>query len=192
MQQPDITAIKQALRKKLRHRRRYFVRSLPDHHHALMFRIAPTPLAHLLGKADLIGAYVAGPWEPDSINIAQRASAGRPIALPYFSSRDAPMEFRLWGTDDPLESGPFGIDQPEATAPPASPDLLLMPLLGFDRQRNRIGQGGGHYDRYLGAHPDCTRVGMAWAVQEVDAVPVEATDIPLNAILTEKEWISAA
>ncbi len=156
----------------------------------MMFKAAPTPLAELLTRAVTIGAYAANASEPDIMGIACQTGSDRPVALPYFSARTAHMTFRLWREGDPLEMGPFNIRQPSANALNCEPDLLLMPLLGFDRQLNRLGQGGGHYDRYLAAHPKAFRVGVAWSIQEIDAVPVEATDQPLHAVLTENEWIS--
>ena len=59
-----------------------------------------------------------------------------------------------------------------------------MPLVGFTEQGDRIGQGGGFYDRWLAAHPDTLAIGMAWDVQKVDELPVEDHDMPLTAIIT--------
>src|SRR3546814_5391288 len=71
----------------------------------------------------------------------------------------------------------------------AAPDSIFCPLVGFDRRGGRIGQGGGHYDRYFAAHPGALRIGIGWSVQEIDATPRESTDIALDAILTEQEFI---
>jgi 5-formyltetrahydrofolate cyclo-ligase len=69
------------------------------------------------------------------------------------------------------------------------PALILCPLLGFDRAGGRLGQGGGHYDRYFATHPHILRIGVGWSVQEVDAIPAESTDARLDAVLTEQEFI---
>jgi 5-formyltetrahydrofolate cyclo-ligase len=99
------------------------------------------------------------------------------------------MAFAAWGRDDPLVIGPYGIRQPAPEAPRVAPDLILAPLVGFDRAMNRLGQGGGHYDRAFAAHPDAFRLGLAWSAQEVEALPVDSWDVPLHAVVTEKEWI---
>ncbi len=158
-----------------------------------MFGVAPSPLRALLAEHRIIGAYAAVGSEADILPLlAASLGAGQSLALPCFTARDTPMLFRSWSPRDALETGPYKVPQPRADTAPVTPDLLMMPLLGFDRALNRIGQGGGHYDRYCAAHPQAVRVGIAWDVQEIDLVPTEATDVPLNAILTQNEWISAA
>jgi len=59
-----------------------------------------------------------------------------------------------------------------------------MPLLAFDEDGGRLGQGGGYYDRWCAAHPDALRIGLAWDVQKIDRVPMEAHDMPLHMIVT--------
>ena len=63
-------------------------------------------------------------------------------------------------------------------------DAISDPLVGFTSQGARLGQGGGHYDRWLADHPDTVAIGLAWDCQLVDALPVEPHDIPLTAIIT--------
>lgn len=101
------------------------------------------------------------------------------------------MEFRLWQSGEPLEPGPYRVLQPVATATFATPNILMVPLVGFDRALNRLGQGGGHYDRYCALHPDAVRIGVAWDIQEADNIPTESTDIALHGVLTQNEWITA-
>lgn len=132
-----------------------------------------------------MGAYVACGDEPDILPML--ADIGT-LALPHHVGRVATMDFRRWSPGEPLVKGPWGTRQP-ADAAAARPGLILCPLVGFDRRGGRIGQGGGHYDRYFARYPDALRVGIAWSVQEVDAVPSEPTDIALDAVLTEQEYI---
>ena len=116
--------------------------------------------------------------------------AGVPdLALPHHSGRVDTMDFRRWMPGDDLVQGPWGTPQPVEGQKMAVPDLVFCPLVGFDRHGGRLGQGGGHYDRYLAAHPQTLRIGIGWSVQEVDCVPVESTDMMLDAILTEQEFI---
>lgn len=189
-QHSDIIKEKLALREKMRFRRNNFLRNLPAIHKQLMFRALPSPLAHLVAEAQNIGAYVAFGGEPDILTpLVKKLEPTQILALPWFADRASSMMFREWRSGEELQPGPYRILQPSAESREVSPDLLLMPLLAFDRAFNRLGQGGGHYDRYL-EHHSPKRVGVAWSVQELDDIPTEPTDVPLNALLTEVEWIS--
>jgi 5-formyltetrahydrofolate cyclo-ligase len=66
-----------------------------------------------------------------------------------------------------------------------TPDLIVTPLLAFDRRGGRLGQGGGYYDRTFAALPEAVRIGFAYAGQQVDRLPIEAHDIRLHGVLTE-------
>jgi len=116
-------------------------------------------------------------------------AAGYTIALPVVIDRDKPLVFRTWNSGDPLEMGGYGIQIPLASASVCMPDIVLVPLLAFDAQGYRLGYGGGYYDRVLRAlrhRSTVTAIGIAFSEQEVDAVPHEKTDEPLDWILTEK------
>ena len=86
-----------------------------------------------------------------------------------------------------LQPGRFGTFHPDGLA--LTPDVVLVPLLAFDRSGARLGYGGGYYDRTLAALPGCLAIGCAFAAQEVDQVPVEPTDQRLHAVATERELI---
>ncbi|MDP3783377.1 MAG: 5-formyltetrahydrofolate cyclo-ligase, partial [Sphingopyxis sp.] len=107
----------------------------------------------------------------------------------HHAARIETMDFRRWRTGETLTKGPWSTQQPADEAPAAAPGVIFCPLVGFDRQGGRIGQGGGHYDRYFSAHPAALRIGVGWSVQEIDATPRESTDVALDAILTEQEFI---
>lgn len=118
--------------------------------------------------------------------------AGARIALPVTVAPDQPLTFRAWGTNEGDTPDALGIPAPPATAEVLSPDLLIVPLLAFDRVGGRLGQGGGYFDRTLAALDASGGVfalGLAYAGQEVARVPMEEHDRPLDAILTEKEYI---
>ncbi|MDO9363143.1 MAG: 5-formyltetrahydrofolate cyclo-ligase [Sphingopyxis sp.] len=185
----DLVQKKQKLRERLRFRRRHFAANLDGLAQLSAFRALPAPLTELLANHAVIGAYVAWGDEPDVMPMfAPLADAGA-LALPHHAGRVAEMGFRRWRPGDLLAKGPWGTQQPSDDAKSATPDLIFCPLVGFDRQGGRIGQGGGHYDRYFAAHPDALRIGVGWSVQEIDATPRESTDIALDAILTEQEFI---
>ncbi|WP_428629490.1 5-formyltetrahydrofolate cyclo-ligase [Sphingopyxis sp.] len=185
----DLAQKKQKLRERLRFRRQHFAANLDPMAQLAAFRALPAPLVQLLADHAVVGAYVAWGDEPDILPLfAELASAGG-LALPHHPARIAVMDFRRWRTGEPLDKGPWGTQQPMGDARPAAPDLIFCPLVGFDRLGSRIGQGGGHYDRYFAAHPGALRIGVGWSVQEIDAAPRESTDMALDAILTEQEFI---
>lgn len=135
--------------------------------------------------------YVAVGSEVDLMPLLSRAAArGTTLALPHIAARDAPMRFLRWQSGAPLAVGAFGLRQPPSDADEVVPDLIVTPLLGFDRHMARIGQGAGFYDRAFTALPDARRIGVAWGVQEVDRLPVDPWDVPLHAVATEREWIA--
>ena len=113
------------------------------------------------------------------------ARAGRELCLPVVIERDAPMIFRSWSPGEPLELDEAGVPAPFPLAGIVQPDLILTPLLAFDARGGRLGQGGGYYDRTFAVRPDVTRIGFAYAGQQVDDLPVEAHDIRLHGVLTE-------
>ena len=97
------------------------------------------------------------------------------------------MEFRAFAdpfAESDLEPGPFGLLQPGAEAEQIAPEVLFVPMVGFTGDGHRLGQGGGHYDRWLAQHPATLAIGLAWDCQLVDALPVEPHDHPLAAIIT--------
>jgi 5-formyltetrahydrofolate cyclo-ligase len=139
---------------------------------------------------------VAGYWplgsEIDSRPLLMAlAEAGAPIALPYLASRDAHASFRRWRVGDRLIADAYGIMTPGPEAEELAPAVVLTPLLAFDRRGGRLGQGGGHYDRLLaGLKPGgVVAVGLAFAAQEIVAVPMGPHDQALDWIVTEREAI---
>lgn len=182
----DILREKQHLREKLRFRRKHFAANLDGLAQLTAFRALPAPLSDIATDHAPVGGYAAWADEPDILPMLADLDA---IALPHHSGRIETMDFRVWRGGDPLIKGPWGTRQPSDDAKIIIPRLILCPLVGFDRRGVRLGQGGGHYDRYFAAHPEALRIGVCWSVQEIDAAPSEATDIALDAVLTEQEFI---
>lgn len=103
-----------------------------------------------------------------------------------------PLSFHLKPAAVPLERSAFGVLEPPANAPVIIPDIILTPLLGFDRRGYRLGYGAGHYDRTLAAlraRQPVLAVGLAWACQEVEVIPTDAFDEQLDWVITEHEAI---
>lgn len=117
---------------------------------------------------------------------------GVPVALPVVLNKKEPLSFRHWEPDADLVAGPYGTEQPAEKYEFVTPNVLLLPLLAFDRQGGRLGYGGGFYDRTvekLRQTGNPVIVGTAFSEQEIEDVPLEETDEKLNFILTEKEII---
>ena len=188
--EPDELKLK--LRAELRARRDALVEALDASGATLAFRRAPMPLQALFASSSVVAGYVAVGSEADPSALLEQAHAqGATLALPFVERSSVPMRFLAWKPDDPLVIGPYGLSQPDRSrAEEVAPDLFLAPLLGFDRRLHRLGQGAGFYDRAFARYPDAVRVGIAWSVQEVEMVPDDPWDVPLNAILTEREWIA--
>ncbi|MEL7545203.1 MAG: 5-formyltetrahydrofolate cyclo-ligase [Pseudomonadota bacterium] len=119
--------------------------------------------------------------------LARLATAGAELVLPRIDA-DNTMSFRAWLRTDQLETGPFSLQQPERHAAFVRPTLVLLPLLAFDRSGNRLGYGKGHYDRALAElrrHGRVFTCGIAFADQQVEQLPAEPHDIPLDWVVTE-------
>jgi 5-formyltetrahydrofolate cyclo-ligase len=179
---------KDELRKLLRAARKAHVDALPGNLRALMFHRPPAPLLARIPQEATIGLYHAGPFEAPAAAYARFfRDAGHVIALPRFADRTAPMTFHHhtdpYAQDD-LEVGPFGILQPEADSEELIPDVLFVPLVGFTPDGARLGQGGGHYDRWLAEHRPSLAVGLAWDAQACETLPTEPHDVPLDAVVT--------
>ena len=111
-------------------------------------------------------------------------------ALPVVIAKNTPLVFREWAPGDALVLGRWNIKVPPEEAPEVLPDVLLVPLLAFDREGFRLGYGGGFYDRTLEklrTLKKVTAIGIAYAGQEMDTVPRDSFDQRLDWIMTEKE-----
>jgi 5-formyltetrahydrofolate cyclo-ligase len=115
---------------------------------------------------------------------------GHALALPYVGPDRTTMRFIAWTPGESLVPGAFGLNQPDPASADIAPDLIVTPLVGFDRAGGRIGQGAGYYDRAFVALPGARRIGLAWSVQEVASIPLDPWDVPLHAVATEREWIA--
>ena len=146
-----------------------------------------------LWRPSVVSAFHPIREEPDALALLSAlADAGFATALPVVAGKETHLIFRLWRPGDPTAAGAMAIREPLASAPAVEPDLLFVPLACFDRRGHRIGYGAGHYDRtleHLRARKPIRAVGVAYGVCEVAAVPYEAHDQTLDAIVTEQETI---
>lgn len=124
--------------------------------------------------------------------MASLYAKGVPVCLPVVAEKDEPLLFRRWEPDARLVAGPYGTEQPDEKYETVEPNVLLLPLLAFDRTGGRLGYGGGFYDRTvarLRATGNPVVVGAAFAEQEIESVPLEDTDEKMNFILTQDEIV---
>ncbi len=120
------------------------------------------------------------------------AQMGAKLALPVVVARGEPLIMRAWDFGAPLKAGGWGISEPPPHAPEVLPDILLTPMLAFDRAGERIGYGAGYFDitiRSLRAQKPVIVIGVAFAAQEVAQVPITPRDARLDLVMTEIEVI---
>ena len=114
------------------------------------------------------------------------------VLLPVAGSVGEILQFRRWQPGDRLQPGVFGTREPLASAEPAIPEIVVVPLLAFDRTGNRLGYGGGYYDltlSHLRASGGVLAIGAAYDEQEADAVPTGPGDQKLDAVVTDSRYV---
>ncbi|MBL8560428.1 MAG: 5-formyltetrahydrofolate cyclo-ligase [Hyphomonadaceae bacterium] len=153
------------------------------------FRLAFPAIAH----GAVVAFYMPMRDEMDPRALIADLAAGRDdlvFALPRTPPKGAglPLSFHIAPPEADLVKSAFGVLEPAPDTPVVTPDIVLAPLLGFDRRAFRLGYGAGHYDRTLAAlrarHP-VRAVGLAWACQEVDRIPTDDFDQRLDGVVTE-------
>src|SRR5690606_10207978 len=140
-----------------------------------------------LSPADVVAGYWPIRDEFDCRPLLARLMDSRqPVCLPVVAGEGLPLELRFWEQGAPLFPSGFGTLAPPETAPLAEPDIIIMPLLGFDKLGTRLGYGGGYYDRTIAGLTKRPRlIGLAFATQELEHIPRGAHDVPLEAVVTE-------
>lgn len=168
-----------------------FVAALaPDVRAGLQQSLAQRILPHLPQQPIVLASYIAVGDEIDPSPV----HAGCPIAqlaYPRVKGRDLPLSFHAVAAGS-LVQGPLGIPEPPASAPAVAPSVLLVPLLAADAAGNRLGQGGGYYDRTLAALRAANpilAIGVAWDVQLVERLVPAAWDQPLDALATPTAFL---
>ncbi len=122
----------------------------------------------------------------------EEAAAHGPVGVPVIEAAGKPLRFSRWEPGCALKDGPFGAMIPEVDDF-FEPEILVVPLVAFDRQGGRLGYGGGFYDRtleLLRAKRPTLAIGFAYAAQEARDLPLEPTDQPLNMVVTETEVLT--
>lgn len=165
---------------------------IPARDHERLSRLAATRIAPRIADAATLALFWPIRGEIDPLSLGERVRArGGCVVLPAIVGDE--IVFRRFDDAANLEAGGFGTRHPPADAPQCLPDLIVAPLAAFDRTGGRIGYGGGFYDRYVARLRSRNHrfafIGIAFACQEVDIVPLTPRDERLDAIATDREWI---
>jgi 5-formyltetrahydrofolate cyclo-ligase len=182
-----LTSEKRKLRETMLQKRR----AVP---HALSARAGASVARHfadhpILAFAPSFAGYIAMRGELDVLTVFDiMAKYNKRTALPRIA--ESVLQFHLWGKSDALRRHPeLGSEEPLATAEPLLPAIVLVPLLAFDGAGNRLGYGGGFYDRTMhqlrALHDAPLFIGAAYAIQELPLVPTDENDQRLDGIITE-------
>jgi 5-formyltetrahydrofolate cyclo-ligase len=167
----------------------------PAERMAAAFAIAERGLPVDVAPGTIVSGFSPLKSEISPLPLLRRlADAGASLALPVVVGRGKPLIMRAWSFGAPLVAGVWGIREPPADAPELFPDILIVPLLAFDRRGHRIGYGAGYYDMTIArlrAVKPVTAIGVAFATQEIAAVPATPRDARLDLVLTECEVIDS-
>ena len=156
-------------------------------------KINPNKIFSFLKKKKInfknVGGYYPCNYEINSLKILNFLRKKKfNISLPIIKKKNQ-MDFFKWSLKDPLKINKYGIVE-TTSSNKVNPNILLIPLVAFDRQLNRLGYGGGFYDRYLNKITNVTKIGLAFSYQELKKIPIGKYDKKLDLIVTEKEIIS--
>ena len=140
-------------------------------------------------KNKIIGGYYPYNHEVNVVPLLEKfEKSNYIISLPKIS-KNSRMNFFVWSSNDPLNVNEYGIPEP-ITNRMIFPDVLLVPLVAYDKNCNRVGYGGGFYDRYINRTKkikNILTIGLAFSYQKVKKIPIEKNDVKLDFIITEKD-----
>jgi len=155
--------------------------------------IAARPFPLAIEPGAIVSGFMPLKTEINPLPLLRKlAAAGARLALPAIAGRGNPLTMRAFAFGDELASGQWGIREPKPDAGDAAPDVMLVPLLAFDRNGHRIGYGAGYYDMTIAkfrAMKPVIAAGIAFAAQEIPEVPITPRDARLDLVLTEREVI---
>ena len=186
----SVSQTKSDLRREMIARRDAFP---PDARSAAAEAIAARPFPLSIVAGTIVSGFMPMKSEISPLPLLRAlVGAGARLALPVVAGQGKPLVMRAWAFGAPLIAGVWGIREPEPAAPAVAPDILIVPLLAFDRAGQRVGYGAGYYDRTIAAlraEQPVLAIGLAFAAQEIAVVPATPHDAPLDLVLTEREVI---
>ena len=155
--------------------------------------IASRPFPVAIAPGTIVSGFMPMKSEINPLPLLRKlAEAGAALALPVVAGKGKPLAMRAWAFGAPLASGVWGIREPMPDSPEVAPDILIVPLLAFDRRGHRIGYGAGYYDMTIAAlraNKPVIAAGIAFAAQEIAEVPTTPRDARLDLVLTERDVI---
>lgn len=162
------------------------------HEHPSTGATKQLPAEGRLCKKPIIAGFSQHKDEPDIMPFLRLwHQQGGTCCLPVVVASEQPLLFRVWDLEKPLVKGSYGIWVPAETAPEIIPDVVLTPLVAFDRQGSRLGRGAGYYDRKVKAlrnqNPKIQIIGVAAHQQFIEFLETEPHDEPLDGVVTDKE-----
>ncbi len=173
-------------KKKLRRALLDLRKQLTDEDRACFDRKIGRQVACYLESHDFksLGVYLPIRNEPHLYDFYTELAKHVPLSLPVTREKDLPLQYVRWKPEDPLVEGTYGVAVPEKQEPVTMPEALLIPCVGYTRNRFRLGYGGGFFDRTLACHPSTHTIGIAYSCLLTDFT-TEENDIPLACIITE-------
>jgi len=133
--------------------------------------------------------YVSKPLEVNTKDlIGHLLAQGKTVVVPIIEKDTKTLRLSYLEDPDLLHESTFNVPEPvghELPALASDVKAVIIPMLAFDKKGNRLGYGAGYYDRFLSSHPHLTRIGIAFACQEVEEIPVDATDASMDIIVTD-------
>jgi 5-formyltetrahydrofolate cyclo-ligase len=142
-------------------------------------------------KNKVIGGYYPYNYEIDTLEVLRILEKKKYLILLPKIRKNNKMDFYKWSFKDPLSINIYGIPEP-ISKEKINPEVLLVPLVAYDSELNRLGYGGGYYDRYISsiAHDKrIIKIGLGFSFQKIDKVPIDQYDKKLDFIITEKNFI---
>lgn len=189
------TTYRQPLRAKLRKLREQLPTAQREHAEAAIYQLACKLPAYQTAKK--VAFYLAQDGELNPVAIIQHTLANHKIGfLPILKNKQ--LVFGAYTLTTQLKPNRYQIPEPitEQTIEPSQLDCVFVPLVGFDRQGNRLGMGGGFYDRSFAARLTNTNkptlIGLAFSIQEIPTLVKENWDVPLDYVITENEIINCS
>ncbi|MFK7938683.1 MAG: 5-formyltetrahydrofolate cyclo-ligase [Roseovarius sp.] len=158
---------------------------------------APGQAAHLSEvlaghRGVAVSGYMPIRTEINPLPAMEEAAAHGPVGVPVITGAGQPLLFSKWEPGCAMKDGPFGAKVP-ADEVYFEPEIVIVPLVAFDRTGGRLGYGGGFYDRTLErlrAKRSTLAIGFAFAAQEAETIPLEPTDQPLDMLITERDILT--
>ena len=139
-------------------------------------------------KKKIVGSYYPYNYEVNVIPILEKLERSKYIISFPKIGKNSSMNFFVWSKNDPLKINKYGIPEP-ITNKIIFPDILLVPMVAYDKNYNRVGYGGGFYDRYIKKIKkikEILTIGLAFSYQKVKKIPIEKNDIKVDFIINEK------